>query len=187
MKSFRNGYFDDYIFEEKVQTDGKVRRGYRYRGYWYTFCDTEQEKVQTKVTLAVLELISIAAFAFAGTRPVAFNAGKVLGGMLGLSVAAWLAELSGVFSFCISKMYLSEGSYKSIDNRIMYGSLIRGILLLAAVVCGFVFAGGWSPEAAPAISGYLLSVCMSFTIRRVQGKVMFHIFRNENGKVGNEY
>lgn len=187
MNSFKESFSANYIYTEEPDSKGKLKKHYVYCGNWYCFCDSKKEKSSIKLRLILCEIIGLISFILAGTNETELNKDKFLGLFVGLATIGLFVEIYGIVSFCVSKFYITGDDYKWIDGRIMWGAFFKSWLLIIGLVGAIAVNNIGLNDGFFGLLMYLLTIFMSFMIFRIQKKVTFHTFRNENGKVGNEY
>lgn len=190
MQSMRSRYFENY---EKVQTPAKNRRGfkteYRYKGDWYAWDLSDQGLKTEKVVFASAELAGIAVFLVSASRHTEFNSLRLAAGFAALSVIPYIAELWGVIRFLTVKQPMTIPDYNGIRNCIQIGTVVRAILIAAAVFtgAGLLTAGAkMNMTNLPVMAGHAISGALSLFVFRRYNRLNYCIFRNKDGKIGTE-
>ncbi len=190
MKSMRDRYFENF---EKIQTPADNRLGfkteYRYKGLWYAWDCGESELRREKAVLLIAEAISAILYIIAATRRVEFNALRITAGFAVVSIVPFLGELWGVIRFTFIKQPMMVMDFNEIRDCIQIGTVVRVILLAAAVLTGLftlIFQGHMSLPDALTILAHVLTAGVSVFIFLRYRKLNFRILRNVSGKAGPE-
>ena len=94
-----------------------------------------------------------------------------------------------MFGFCISETYMMETDYKSIDFRLVYGALIRVVVLGIGLILGLISAisiGKMDIASLLTAAAYLLTILISAIMARLQHKLEYRNYKSVNGEVGAE-
>ena len=189
-KSFRDRYFEDYTARRKELPNGKTTVEYVYSGTWYRWGMDGFSFPQRRLTYFALELVGAVFYVLAAMQTVPLNVSPLAAGFGTVSLVPWALEIWGVVSFGLSKTYITELDFKAIDFRLSMGAFLRLIFLLASLGCGVVQSireGVMDGTSWLALVFYLLSAASSAVVCRLQTKQGFRTYRNEEGKVGDEF
>ena len=189
LDKHREQYFSGLVVKTTLNKRGKKVYAYVYQGIWYRWGLEGFDLKKRRLLYILLELVNIALFAFAGFSASALNFQKAVAGCGMLSIVPFLLELRGVFGFCISEIYMMETDYKSIDFRLVYGALIRtlilgiglGIGLISILIAGKIDAYSWLTAVA-----YMGTILLSAVIARLQHKLEYRNYKSIDGEVGPE-
>lgn len=190
MKSMREKYFENY---EKIQTPAKNGRGfrteYRYKGFWYGWDMGARDLKKQKARFIMTELLSALLLFTAAFRSAELNTVRITAGFAAISMIPWIAEIWGVFRFSVTKSPMTVSDFDEIRNCITVGSVVRAILLVISMAAGIVAVlrtGHMGMENVFVCAGHLLSAAASILILRWYTSLRYSIFRNENGKKGQQ-
>lgn len=189
LDKHREQYFSDLTVKTTLNKRGKKTYAYVYQGIWYRWGTEGFDLKKRRLLYVFLELVNIAIFCFAGFSVSALNFQKAVAGCGMLSIVPFLLELRGVFGFCISETYMMETDYKSIDFRLVYGSLIRVLILLIGLGVGLVSAvseGKMDAASLLTATAYLLTILLSAAMARLQHKLGYRNYKSIDGEVGSE-
>lgn len=189
LDKHREQYFADLTVKATLNKRGKKTYAYVYQGIWYRWGLEGFQPIKRKLLYIVLELISAALFAYAGFSVSALNLHKAVAGCGMLSIVPFLLELRGVFGFCISGTYLMETDYKSIDFRLVYGALIRVVILLVGLLIGVVsllVSSGLDLYSYLTAGCYMLTTAISCVMAYLQYKLGYRNYKSVDGEVGAE-
>ena len=190
MQSMRSRYFENY---EKVQTPAKNKRGfkteYRYKADWYAWDVSDQALKMEKAVFAGAELAGIVIFLVSASRHTEFNSLRLAAGFAALSVIPYIAELWGVIRFVTIKQPMTIPDFNGIRNCIQIGTVVRAILIAAAVFTGIgLLAAGSKINVTNllVIAGHAISGALSLFVFKRYNRLNYCIFRNQDGKIGAE-
>lgn len=189
LDKHREQYFADLAVKTTLNKRGKKVYAYVYQGIWYRWGAEGFELKKRRLLYAFLELVNIAAFCFAGFSASALNYQKAVAGCGMLSIVPFLLELRGVFGFCISETYMMETDYKSIDFRLIYGALIRVIILGIGFIIGLIsvtLEGKMDTASFVSAAVYMVTLLISGSLARLQHKLEYRNYKSVNGEVGAE-
>lgn len=189
LNDHRERYFSDLGARPVLTKWGRKRYAYVYQGIWYRWGTEGFDLARRRGLYILLECVNIALFAWGGFSASALNFQKAVAGCGLLSVIPFLLELRGVFGFCVSGTYLMETDCKSIDFRIVYGALIRAMLLAVGLGIGIVatlIAGKLDGESLLTALAYLLTILVSAVVCRLQHRLGCRTYKSCNGDVGEE-
>ena len=189
LDKHREQYFADLAVKTTLNKRGKKVYAYVYQGIWYRWGAEGFELKKRRLLYIFLELVNIAVFCYAGFSASALNFQKAVAGCGMLSIVPFLLELRGVFGFCISETYMMETDYKSIDFRLVYGALIRVLILgigLAIGLISAVSADTMDLSSLMTAAAYLVTILISGSIARLQHKLEYRNYKSVNGEVGAE-
>lgn len=189
LDKHREQYFADLAVKTTLNKRGKKVYAYVYQGIWYRWGAEGFELKKRRLLYIFLELVNIAVFCYAGFSASALNFQKAVAGCGMLSIVPFLLEIRGVFGFCISETYMMETDYKSIDFRLVYGALIRVLILgigLAIGLISAVSADTMDLSSLMTAAAYLVTILISGSIARLQHKLEYRNYKSVNGEVGAE-
>lgn len=189
LDKHREQYFADLAVKTTLNKRGRKVYAYVYQGIWYRWGAEGFELKKRRLLYILLELVNIAVFCYAGFSASALNFQKAVAGCGMLSMVPFLLELRGVFGFCISETYMMETDYKSIDFRLVYGALIRVIILGTGLVTGLISAlseGKMDAASLLTAAAYLATLLISGILARLQHKLEYRNYKSVNGEVGAE-
>lgn len=189
LNDHRERYFSDLGARPVLTKWGRKRYAYVYQGIWYRWGAEGFDLSRRKRLYILLESVSIALFAWSGSSASALNFQKAMAGCGLLSVIPFLLELRGVFGFCVSSTYMMETDCKSIDFRIVYGALVRAVLLTVGLGAGLIAtltAGKLDGSSLLTTLAYLLTIQVSATVGRLQHRLRYRTYKSCDGDVGEE-
>lgn len=189
LDKHREQYFADLAVKTTLNKRGRKVYAYVYQGIWYRWGAEGFDFNKRRLLYVLLELCSIGFFALAGFSTSALNFQKAVAGCGMLSTVPFILELRGVFGFCISETYMMETDYKSIDFRLVYGALIRVLILGIGLVIGLISAmaaGTMDVSSLMTAAAYLVSILISGSMARLQHKLEYRNYKSVNGEVGAE-
>lgn len=189
LDKHREQYFADLAVKTTLNKRGRKAYAYVYQGIWYRWGAEGFDLKKRKLLYVFLELVNIATFCFAGFSVSALNYQKAVAGCGMLSIVPFLLELRGVFGFCISETYMMETDYKSIDFRLVYGALIRVIILGIGFIIGLIsvtLEGKMDTASFVTAAVYLTTLFISGSLARLQHKLEYRNYKSVNGEVGAE-
>ena len=190
LGEYRTKYFEDYVAREAVKKNGKKKIEYVYMGIWYRWGDEGFNKTRRGLVYLALELFSIALFMSAGFSISSLTTANITAGCCIVSLVPWIAEISGVGSFLISKEYMTELDCTGMEKRIIYGAALKIGVLLVGIVGGAAVclkAGTFDGRSILHFCCFFLSGAISFVIAMMQHKLVWHKYHNHDGSVGSEY
>lgn len=189
LNDHRERYFSDLGTRTVLTKYGRKKYAYVYQGIWYRWGAEGFDPIRRKVLYILLESANIALFAWGGFSTSVLNVQKAVVGCGLLSVIPFLLELRGVFGYCISGTYMMETDCKSIDFRIVYGALVRAVLLTVGLGIGLIAtltAGKLDEDSLLTALAYLLTIQVSATVGRLQHRLGCRTYKSYNGDVGEE-
>lgn len=189
LDKHREQYFSDLAVKTILNKRGRKTYAYVYQGIWYRWGLDGFDLKKRRLLYVLLEIANIALFAYAGFSASTLNFQKFLAGCGLLSIVPFLIELRGVVGFCISATYMMETDYKSIDFRLVYGALIRVIILGTGLVTGLISAlskGKMDAASLLTAAAYLATLLISGILARLQHKLEYRNYKSVNGEVGAE-
>lgn len=189
LDKHREKYFSDLTVKSTLNKRGRKVYAYVYQGIWYRWGAEGFDLRKRRLLYVLLEIINIAVFAYAGFSASALNFQKAVAGCGMLSIVPFLLELRGVCGFCISETYMMETDYKSIDFRLVYGALIRVMILSVGLMIGLISAvseGKMDASSLMTAAAYLVTLLISGSIARLQHKLEYRNYKSVNGEVGAE-
>ena len=189
LDKHREQYFADLAVKTTLNKRGRKVYAYVYQGIWYRWGAEGFDLKKRRLLYVFLELVNIAAFCIAGFSASALNYQKAVAGCGMLSMVPFLLELRGVFGFCISETYMMETDYKSIDFRLVYGALIRVIILGIGFIIGLIsvtLEGKMDTASFATAVVYLATLLISGSLARLQHKLEYRNYKSVNGEVGAE-
>ncbi len=188
MKRTHDRFIKNY---EKIQIPADNKKGYRiklrYKGLWYSWEMTAQEKKSRNIRYLLMEAVSIAAFITAALQPVGLNTGRVAAAISVLSLIPWIAELWGVFRFVTARTPMMESDFEEIRKGIRFGCPVRAALIAAALVTGIIellVTRKFSPRNMISVLLFLLSAAASYMIYRDYLTLRYSLRKSEDGKPG---
>ena len=183
-QSYRERYFSDF---QAVQVSANNRKGYRivyqYTGLWKSW----ENAGKRKWLIGMLEIAGLILFGVCAAVDAPINRARFASGFGVLSVAAWLAELSGVLRFLAAKEYIRELSWDETDRAIRYGCIIRGTLTELTGLLGIADSVGNGTAGCVdwlILAGLTISSLTAFATWRLYGKLRILTYHNQNGRPG---
>ncbi len=189
LDKHREQYFSDLAVKTILNKRGRKTYAYVYQGIWYRWGLEGFDLKKRRLLYVLLEIANIALFAYAGFSASTLNFQKFLAGCGLLSIVPFLIELRGVFGFCISATYMMETDYKSIDFRLVYGGLIRVLILLVGLGIGLISTisqGKMDTYSLLTAAAYIGTILLSAAISRLHHKLEYRNYKSVNGDVGPE-
>lgn len=184
-KSYRERYFEDY---EAIKIAANNRKGYRieyrYIGNWMQWDSNRWPIRRVKLTLVVLEVVSIAVYVAASLSGTPLTVSRFANGFGALSLIPWLLELSGIVRFAAAKQFVKELSQKEIDQSIRAGCVLRAGLLLLSALAGLVDAGVQKVLTLADLSvtlALLASVLLSLMVWRLYNGLQTCTYNSRDG------
>ena len=185
-KSYRERYFEDY---EAIKIAANNRKGYRieyrYIGDWMQWHSDRWSMGRVKLTLAILEMVSIAVYVAASLSGTPLTISRFANGFGALSLIPWLLELSGIVRFAAAKEFVKELSQKEIDQSIRAGCVLRAGLLFFSALAGLVDAGVQKVLTLaylPVTLALLASALLSLMVWRLYNGLLICTYSNQNGQ-----
>ena len=189
LDKHREQYFSDLSVKTTLNKRGRKTYAYVYQGIWYRWGLEGFDVKKRRLLYVLLEIANIALFAYAGFSASTLNFQKFLAGCGLLSIVPFLMELRGVFGFCFSEVYMMETDYKSIDFRLVYGGLIRVLILLVGLGTGLISAisqGNMDAYSILTAIAYAGTIVLSALISRLHHKLGYRNYKSIDGEVGPE-
>ena len=189
LDKHREQYFSDLSVKTTLNKRGRKTYAYVYQGIWYRWGAEGFDLKKRRLLYIFLELVNIVVFCYAGFSTSALNFQKAVAGCGMLSIVPFLLELRGVFGFCISETYMMETDYKSIDFRLVYGGLIRVLILLVGLGIGLISTisqGKMDTYSILTAIAYAGAIVLSALISRLHHKLGYRNYKSIDGEVGPE-
>jgi len=189
LDKHREQYFSDLSVKTTLNKRGRKTYAYVYQGIWYRWGLEGFDLKKRRRLYVLLEIANIALFAYAGFSASTLNFQKFLAGCGLLSIVPFLMELRGVFGFCFSEVYMMETDYKSIDFRLVYGGLIRVLILLVGLGIGLISTisqGKMDTYSLLTAAAYIGTILLSAAISRLHHKLGYRNYKSIDGEVGPE-
>ena len=191
-KGYRDRYFSDYEAKRVPANNAKgFRIEYQYSGF---FCQWYDEKGHSrrflKYRVAVVELLSLAAFVLSSLQQSQMNTAALAAGFGICAIVPWLLELAGSVMFLAAGEYVKERTRSETDTMIVGGAVIRTPLLLLSLLFGVIAvhrSGPATVQDVTALVGMLVSAGLSVTAAILHKKLYYRMYKNDgNGAPGKE-